>query len=79
MHAMTSLSLYSDRNFLIKLQNLPPEQQQQVADFVEFLAQKCSHTPQKKSGRVLGLHKDMGWISEDFNAPLADEFWLGEL
>ncbi|OKH39657.1 hypothetical protein NIES2119_05145 [[Phormidium ambiguum] IAM M-71] len=76
---MTSRSSYSTRNFLIKLQTLPPEQQQQVADFVEFLAQKYSHTPQQKSGRVLGLHKDMGWMSEDFNAPLADEFWLGEL
>jgi len=77
---MTYRASYSTRNFLIKLQTLPPEQQQQVADFVEFLAQKYSysHAAQKKSGRVLGLHKDMGWMSEEFNAPLADEFWLGE-
>ena len=72
---MASRSSSSTRNFLNKLQTLPPEQQQQVADFVEFLAQKYSHihAPQQKSGRVLGLHKDMGWMSEDFNAPLADE------
>ncbi|NER21905.1 MAG: DUF2281 domain-containing protein [Symploca sp. SIO1B1] len=77
---MTSRSSASTSNFLIKLQTLPPEQQQQVADFVEFLAQKYSHihTPQQISGRVLGLHKGMGSMSEDFNAPLADEFWLGE-
>ncbi|NET54780.1 MAG: DUF2281 domain-containing protein [Symploca sp. SIO2E6] len=69
---MTSRSSYLTKNFLIKLQNLPPAQQQQVADFVEFLAQKYSHShaSQPKSGRVLGLHKDMGWMSEDFNAPL---------
>ena len=28
--------------------------------------------------RILGLHKGQGWISEDFNEPLPDTFWLGE-
>jgi len=28
--------------------------------------------------RVAGLHAGLGWISDDFDAPLADEFWLGE-
>jgi prevent-host-death family protein len=28
--------------------------------------------------RVAGLHKGEGWISEDFNDPLPDEFWIGE-
>ena len=28
--------------------------------------------------RVLGLHQGQGWISEDFNDPLPDAFWLGE-
>lgn len=27
--------------------------------------------------RVAGLHKGKGWISEDFNDPLSDEFWSG--
>ena len=27
--------------------------------------------------RVAGLHKGEGWISEDFNDPLPDEFWTG--
>jgi hypothetical protein len=26
----------------------------------------------------LGQHKGMGWIREDFNDPLPDEFWLGK-
>lgn len=43
-----------------------------VADFVEFLAQKYSHPPQQKSGHLLRLHKDIDWMIEDFNAPLAD-------
>ena len=27
--------------------------------------------------RVAGLHKGEGWISDDFNDPLPDEFWTG--
>lgn len=25
--------------------------------------------------RVLGLHSDKGWVSDDFDEPLPDEFW----
>lgn len=28
--------------------------------------------------RVAGLSQGMAWISEDFDDPLPDEFWLGE-
>lgn len=28
--------------------------------------------------RVMGLHEGMVWTSDDFDAPLPDEFWLGE-
>jgi len=28
-------------------------------------------------GRVAGLHRGAAWVSEDFDAPLPDEFWLG--
>ncbi|GAB4497130.1 MAG: hypothetical protein OHK0052_08190 [Anaerolineales bacterium] len=31
------------------------------------------HTPH----RIAGLQKGMGWISEDFDAYLGDEFWAG--
>ncbi len=34
-------------------------------------------TPVTKQ-RVLGLHQGLGWMSEDFDAPLGDEFWLQE-
>jgi len=43
------------------------QEKAKVADLVEPLPP-----------RVLGLHEGQGWISEDFNAPLPDEFWLGE-
>lgn len=27
--------------------------------------------------RIAGLHAGMGWVSDDFDAPLPDEFWTG--
>lgn len=34
--------------------------------------------PTENRPRVLGLHQNRGWIGEDFNAPLPDNFWIGE-
>ena len=34
--------------------------------------------PAPRAPRVPGLHAGLGWMSDDFNAPLPDEFWLGE-
>lgn len=75
---MTSQVLDSTSILIAKLQTLPPEQQQQVLDFVEFLAQKYAKSQQPQQQRVLGLNQDEIWISDDFNEPLTDEFWLGE-
>jgi hypothetical protein len=60
-----------------KLKNLPVDKQQQVLDFVEFLAQK-STSEQKDIKRVPNLHQGKIWMSDDFNEPLDDSFWLGE-
>lgn len=60
-----------------KLKNLPVDKQQQVLDFVEFLAQK-SASEQQNIKRVPDIHKGKIWISDDFNEPLDDSFWLGE-
>jgi mRNA-degrading endonuclease RelE of RelBE toxin-antitoxin system len=64
---------------ITKLQTLASEQQQQVLDFTEFLAQKYT-VPQEvpKKQRVLGLHEGMGTMTEDFNDPLSDDFLMGE-
>jgi antitoxin (DNA-binding transcriptional repressor) of toxin-antitoxin stability system len=35
-------------------------------------------TVAKVSERIPGLHKGTTWVSDDFDAPLPDEFWLGE-
>lgn len=63
------------KTLMDKIQSLPIEQQQMLLEFVEFLDQKYGETQQQ---RVLGLHQGQIWMSEDFNEPLSEEFWLGE-
>lgn len=31
----------------------------------------------KKKKRIPDLHKGQSWVSDDFDEPLSDEFWLG--
>jgi prevent-host-death family protein len=39
---------------------------------------RLSAVPQPHAGpRIPGLHPNTVWISDDFNDPLPDEFWLG--
>lgn len=52
-----------------KLKTLPVEKQQQVLDFVEFLAQKSISESQKLK-RVPDLHQGKISMSDDFNEPL---------
>lgn len=33
-------------------------------------------TPSK---RIAGLHEGQGWVSDDFDDPLSDEFWGGRV
>ena len=63
------------------VKDLPEESQAEVIDFAEFLREKkrknqIEAKPKKK--RVFGLHQGQGWISDDFNDELGDEFWFGE-
>ena len=60
-----------------KLKTLPLEKQQQVLDFVEFLAHK-SATESQTFQRVPDLHQGKVSMKDDFNEPLEDSFWLGE-
>jgi mRNA-degrading endonuclease RelE of RelBE toxin-antitoxin system len=63
---------------IAKLQTLAPEQQQQVLDFVEFLAQKYVIPQEVPKQRVMDLFKGQISMSDDLNDPLPDEFWMGE-
>ncbi|MCT7974865.1 DUF2281 domain-containing protein [Laspinema olomoucense] len=59
---------------IAQLEKLPPQQQQQVLDYIEFLAQKYIE-PQTPQPRVPGLHRGKVWMSEDFNDPIPPEYW----
>jgi hypothetical protein len=64
---------------LEKLQDLPETQQQQILDYIEFLAQKYPKPqPRSSKPRVAGLHRGKVWISDDFNDPLPPEYWSGQ-
>jgi len=66
-----------EQALLEQIRFLTQEQQQEVLDFAAFLRQKAAGMPKKK--RVPGLHKEITyWMADDFDAPLPDEFWLGE-
>jgi hypothetical protein len=86
MNAKILTSVEIPENVVNSLSTMSSDQRQQVFDFVEFLAQKqkASISEQEiamensKTDRVLGLHADKGWVSDDFAQPLPDEFWSTE-
>ncbi len=51
----------------------------QVYNFIK-VAKKEPNLPSNSSNlpRTAGLHQGEIWMSDDFNEPLPDEFWLGE-
>jgi len=57
-----------------------PELLSQVATGVEWVITD-GMTPIARlipiSSRVAGLHKGSIWTSQDFDEPLAEEFWMG--
>jgi hypothetical protein len=78
---MTAQVVDTTSELIAKVQTLAPEQQQQVLDFVEFLMQKYAQsekTQEPPQQRVMGLNEGQIWMSDDFNDPLPDEFWMGE-
>ena len=69
------------KNFAEVFEDLPVEMLAEVIDFAEFLREKERQKEPEtkpKGKRVFGLHQGQGWISDDFNDELGDEFWFGE-
>jgi hypothetical protein len=62
---------------------LSPEQRQQVLNFINFLSeqQKVSieqNSQAPKPRRIFGQYQGRISMSEDFDEPLPDSFWLGD-
>ena len=59
---------------------LPEPQLKTLWDFVQFLqytAQQTSPAP-SVTQRIPGLDAGTTWLSDDFDDPLPDSFWLGD-
>jgi Protein of unknown function (DUF2281) len=82
MTAKTSNSVVMPENVMTDLELLSQAQRQQVFDFVAFLAQQrtvvVKNSAQPKQQRVFGQYQGRISMSEDFDEPLPDAFWLGE-
>ena len=51
----------------------------QVLDLIQSAKEKATHVASSSNlPRTPGLHRGEIWMSDDFNDPLPDEFWLGE-
>jgi len=64
------------QQLLHEIEILPVELQKQVFDFVTFLRRQ--QQKQANKSRTVGEYRGKIVIHDDFDAPLPDEFWLGE-
>jgi Protein of unknown function (DUF2281) len=82
MSTKASTSLIMPESVMADLELLSGEQRQQVFDFVAFLVQQrtvaVNNSEVPKHQRVFGQYQGRISMSEDFDAPLPDSFWLGE-
>lgn len=59
------------------VKQLTPSEKAALVDYLLNQQTKEESNQEKQAERIFGLYPG-GWISDDFNEPLADEFWLGE-
>ncbi len=81
MSSKASTSMLVPESVITDLELLSGEQRQQVFDFVAFLAQQRTIVKDldlSKHPRVFGQYHGRISMSEDFEEPLPDSFWLGE-
>lgn len=59
----------SDLTFLEKVKLMPPDYQQEIKDFIDFVWEKKMGLQQDidKTGRIPGLLKGKMWMSSDFD------------
>ncbi|PSB58043.1 DUF2281 domain-containing protein [Chamaesiphon polymorphus] len=64
-----------------ELEKIPEPMQLSVLAFIRSLdvsATPVNHHPSELPPRILGLSRGAMKMSDDFDEPLPDEFWLGE-
>ncbi|MBE9204526.1 hypothetical protein IQ218_15105 [Synechocystis salina LEGE 06099] len=55
------------------------EQIQLAAQLLQSVQEKTNLSIESKKQRVPGLHRDSCIVSDDFDEPLSDNFWIGEV
>jgi hypothetical protein len=60
------------------LQELANSPEPLLMKVLNFIRSRHLESERSTSPRIPGLHQGQIWMSEDFNEPLPDEFWLGE-
>ncbi|NES99416.1 MAG: DUF2281 domain-containing protein [Sphaerospermopsis sp. SIO1G1] len=65
-----------------ELESVPEDLLIEILDFIRTVkSQNVNQNIQLSettTQRIPGLHQGEIWISDDFNDPLPDEFWLGD-
>jgi Protein of unknown function (DUF2281) len=64
-----------------ELEKIPEPMQLSVLAFIRSLDESATtenHHPAELPPRTLGLNRGAMKMSDDFDEPLPDEFWLGE-
>lgn len=60
------------------IEQLPADLQKEVYNFATFLLEKRGEQTPRQEPRIAGLHEGQTIMSDDFDEPLPDEFWLGK-
>lgn len=66
------------QEILREAQSLSTQQQIQLAAQILQSAQEKMSLSEVKKQRIPGLHRDSYVVSDDFDEPLSDNFWMGE-
>ena len=56
--------------------SLSPEQKRVLREHID--TETTQNEVDLSKPRILGLHPGAIWMSDDFDDPLPDEFWLGD-
>ncbi|MBI5670744.1 MAG: DUF2281 domain-containing protein [Chloroflexi bacterium] len=64
-------------DLLTAIEQLSDEQKRKLFEQLKLDMQNTKQDAPEAAKRIPDLHPG-GWISEDFDEPLPDEFWFGE-
>ncbi len=71
---------YANESIVRELEKIPEPMQLSVLAFIHALnvSSTSENHPSELPPRILGLNRGAMKMSDDFDEPLSDEFWLGE-